>query len=112
MIARLAIALLCAVATSTGATAAVRLCQSTVSSGEVTGLNETKARAAALKVWMEKVRTVFGEPFTAWRLAEPKAVKCIKRSQNFACVVLARPCTIRQAAPHGLPGLRRPEQGV
>ena len=109
MIARLAIAMLCIVATGTGAAAAVRVCQQTVSSGEVIAGTEIDARRAALSAWKSNVGKAYGGAFTAWRLAQPKASKCLKVKGGFSCVALAQPCAIKQVAPPGSRGNKRPE---
>lgn len=79
------------------ATAAVRICEATVSSGLVTGSNEMTARAAALGIWKTKALT-HGEPYGSWRIAADKILKCLRRQDgNFECIASARPCTIEQA---------------
>lgn len=112
MIARLAIASLCVIALSSDASAAVRVCQQTVSSGEVIAGSEMQARRAAIAAWQSSVSTAYGEAFRAWRLAMSKAVKCLKVTRGVACVALGRPCTVKQVAPPGPHGGKRPEQPV
>jgi hypothetical protein len=79
------------------ALAAVRLCEAPVSSGPVTGSDEQTARAAALALWKSKALE-HGEPYSGWRIAADKLLKCLPRSGGgYECLATARPCTIDQA---------------
>jgi hypothetical protein len=82
---------------SGAALAAVRLCEASVSSGPVTGTDEQTARAAALALWKSKALE-HGEPYSSWRIAADKLLKCLPRDGGgYECLATARPCTIEQA---------------
>jgi hypothetical protein len=82
---------------SGAAVAAVRLCERSVSSGPVTGTDEQTARAAALALWKSKALE-HGEPYSSWRIAADKLLKCLPRDGGgYECLATARPCTIEQA---------------
>lgn len=77
--------------------AAVRICKDLETSGPVFGSNEPTARAAALAIWKSKA-LVYGEPYSAWRIASDRLLTCLpKREGGYECLASARPCTIEQA---------------
>ncbi|MGE3230177.1 MAG: hypothetical protein AB7J30_12145 [Hyphomicrobium sp.] len=78
------------------ALSAVRLCEDPVSSGLVDGIDENKARAAALAQWKAKA-LAHGEGYASWRIAADKLLKCLPKGDGFQCVAQAKPCTIEQA---------------
>jgi hypothetical protein len=79
------------------ASAAVRLCEATISTGPVRGPNEDTARAAAIAIWKSKALD-HGEPYGSWRIAAEKIFECLPRKDGgFECLASARPCTIEQA---------------
>ncbi len=79
------------------ASAAVRLCEATISTGPVRGPNEGTARAAAIAIWKSKALE-HGEPYGSWRIAAEKIFECLPRKDGgFECLASGRPCTIEQA---------------
>lgn len=93
----LAASLACLLALQDRASAAVRLCEASVTSGVVVGTNEETARAAALAMWKSKA-LAHGEAYASWRIAAEKLLKCLPRDGGgYECIAAARPCTIEQA---------------
>lgn len=79
------------------AVAAVRLCQSPVTSGVFAGQDETAARKLALDDWKAKA-SGFGDGFASWRLAAGKVLECVPgKNGGFECMAHGAPCTIEQA---------------
>lgn len=79
------------------ASAAVRLCEAPVSSGQIVADKELDARKGALDAWKAKALE-HGEGYTSWRLAADKFVKCLPRNEGgFECIARGSPCTIEQA---------------
>jgi hypothetical protein len=84
-------------ACETPASAAVRLCEASVSSGQVAADKEMDARKGALDAWKAKARQ-HGEQYTSWRLAGDKFLECLPRKEGgFECIAKGAPCTIEQA---------------
>jgi hypothetical protein len=95
----LALCLLSAVLAVTVApsSAAVRLCEPSVSSGPVEAATEKAARAGALASWTSKA-SAHGVGYASWRLAARKFIKCLPVERGgFTCLARAAPCTIEQA---------------
>jgi hypothetical protein len=79
------------------ASAAVRLCEASVSSGQVIADKEMDARKGALDAWKAKARQ-HGEGYASWRLAGDKFLECLPRNEGgFECIAKGAPCTIEQA---------------
>ena len=74
------------------ASAAVRLCEATISTGPVRGPNEDTARAAAIAIWKSKALE-HGEPYGSWRIAAEKIFQCLPRKDGG---LPARPAQRRQ----------------
>lgn len=92
-------ALIASLVLSNSAAAAVRVCRGAISGSGVSASGESEARRDALSDWVSTVRKAFGDSYTAWRLATPKAIKCLKDAKGYTCVALAQPCTVTQVAP-------------
>jgi hypothetical protein len=79
--------------------AAVRICQSAVSSGLQDARTEKEARALAISAWITAA-AVHGASYTAWRLAIGKSLTCSKTTADtYQCLAKAEPCVISQVPP-------------
>jgi hypothetical protein len=107
---RLSVLVLLALALSSRAEAAVRICAAPVSSGPQRAANEKDGQRLALEAW-QKAATAIGPGYTAWRLALAKDLRCLKgRDAQIVCEAVGRPCTIQQVPSDTLPPISPKDQ--
>jgi len=81
---------------ASNATAAIRVCGKPAVSDITRSRSQILAHRMAIESWRRKVGRL-GPRYTNWRLATDKRYQCSRlETDEFACVVFARPCTIRQ----------------
>ena len=101
-----------AIATSTGASAAVRTCKAEMSSGAHLARSIAEGQKLAIAAWMQVAKVVGGDSHTSWRIAVSKTLTCTPtEGTKVICEARGRPCVIDQVAPKAWgPGMAPPPE--